>query len=206
MNIHGDSTRFGESEGQWAERKGDVGRKTNKIRDHWMSECWKPELNTRIQSPGEVGKWKLGAMWQSWKMKKCSFLRVEKSQRAGGCHFSCQTLATHFHLLHYYWSKFENIFNHVHFGVSLYALETMTSMENFVGYVPLEIVFIFWLSWWLSGKESAYHCRRHGFDPCSGKISHASEQLSLCVTTTEPVLQSFCNKRSYCDEKPTHQY
>ena len=143
MNIHGDSTRFGESEGQWAERKGDVGRKTNKIRDHWMSECWKPELNKRIQSPGEVGKWKLGAMWQSWKMKKCSFLRVEKSQRAGGCHFSCQTLATHFHLLHYYWSKFENIFNHIHFGVSLYALETMTNMENFVGYVPLEIVFLF---------------------------------------------------------------
>ena len=39
-------------------------------------------------------------------------------------------------------------------------------MENFVGYVPLEIVFFFFLlPWWLSGKESAYHCWRHEFDP-----------------------------------------
>ena len=27
--------------------------------------------------------------------------------------------------------------------------------------------------WWLSGKESACWCRRHGFDPCSRKIEHA---------------------------------
>ena len=26
------------------------------------------------------------------------------------------------------------------------------------------------LSWWLSGKESAYQCRRHGFNPWSGRI------------------------------------
>src|SRR5574340_1093436 len=26
------------------------------------------------------------------------------------------------------------------------------------------------LPWWLSGKESACQCRRHRFDPCSGKI------------------------------------
>ena len=25
-------------------------------------------------------------------------------------------------------------------------------------------------SWWLSGKESTYQCRRHGFDPWVGKI------------------------------------
>ena len=127
MNIHGDSMQFGESEGQWAEKKGDVGRKTNRIRDHWMSDCWKPELNTRIQSLGEVGKWNLGAMWHSWKMKKCSFLRVERSQRAGDCHLSCQTLATNFHFLHYYWSIFENVFNHINFGVSLYAFFIHTS-------------------------------------------------------------------------------
>ena len=29
--------------------------------------------------------------------------------------------------------------------------------------------------WWLSGKESACQCRRHGFDPWSGKIPHAAE-------------------------------
>ena len=28
----------------------------------------------------------------------------------------------------------------------------------------------------------------HGFEPCSGKIPHAMEQLSLCATTTEPAL------------------
>ena len=39
--------------------------------------------------------------------------------------------------------------------------------------------------WWLSGKESACQCRRHGFDSWSRKIP---EQLSPCATTTEPVL------------------
>ena len=43
-------------------------------------------------------------------------------------------------------------------------------------------------SWWLSGKESACQGRRYRFDPWSGRIPHASEQLSPCTTTTEPVL------------------
>ena len=30
---------------------------------------------------------------------------------------------------------------------------------------------------WLSGKESSCHCRRHGLNPWSGKIPHATEQL-----------------------------
>ena len=44
--------------------------------------------------------------------------------------------------------------------------------------------------WWFSGKESTCQCRRHGFNPWSGKIPHAAEQLSSCATATEPVLQS----------------
>ena len=32
--------------------------------------------------------------------------------------------------------------------------------------------------------------RGHGFDPWSGKIPHAVEQLSPCAKTTEPALQS----------------
>ena len=32
------------------------------------------------------------------------------------------------------------------------------------------------LPWWLSGKESACQYRRHGFNPCSGKIPHALEK------------------------------
>ena len=30
--------------------------------------------------------------------------------------------------------------------------------------------------------------RGHGFEPWSGKIPHAAEQLSPCTTTTEPAL------------------
>ena len=47
------------------------------------------------------------------------------------------------------------------------------------------------LPWWLSGKESTCQCRRHRFDPWSGKIPHAVEQLSSWATTLEPVLQSW---------------
>ena len=39
-----------------------------------------------------------------------------------------------------------------------------------------------------SGKDSACQCRRHGFDSWSRKIPAAAEQLSPCVTATEPVL------------------
>ena len=42
------------------------------------------------------------------------------------------------------------------------------------------------LPWWLSGNESACQCRRQGFDPWSGKIPHATEQVSPRATTTEP--------------------
>ena len=41
------------------------------------------------------------------------------------------------------------------------------------------------LPWWLSGEESACQCRRGGFDPWSGKIPHAAEQLSLRAATVE---------------------
>ena len=39
---------------------------------------------------------------------------------------------------------------------------------------------------WLSGKESTCQCRRHGFDPWSGKTAHAVKQPSLCAATTKP--------------------
>ena len=34
------------------------------------------------------------------------------------------------------------------------------------------------LPWWLSGKESTYRCRSHGFDPWSGKIPHAVREVA----------------------------
>ena len=44
------------------------------------------------------------------------------------------------------------------------------------------------LPWWLSGKEFTSQCRRCGFDPWSGEIPRAMEQLSFCATMTGPVL------------------
>ena len=55
------------------------------------------------------------------------------------------------------------------------------------------------LPWWFSGKGSTCQYRRHGFDPWLGKIPYATEQLSQCVTTTEPVCLEpvLYNKRSH---------
>ena len=74
---------------------------------------------------------------------------------------------------------------------------------------PLDLVnqnHLLGLPWWRSGWESACQCRGHGFEPWSGKIPHAAEQLSLCATTTEParlepVLHS---KRDRDGERPAH--
>ena len=51
----------------------------------------------------------------------------------------------------------------------------------------------------LSGKESVCQCKRIEFDPWSGKIPHAMEQLSPCATTIGPVLR---NKWGPCKENP----
>ena len=58
--------------------------------------------------------------------------------------------------------------------------------------------------WWYRGEESACQCRGHRFDPCSGRIPPASEQLSPSTTATknlvslEPVLH---DKRGQLNEK-----
>ena len=61
------------------------------------------------------------------------------------------------------------------------------------------------IPWWLSDKESACQCRRHGFNPWPGKIPDATEQLSpMCLNTEsdilEPVLHS---KRNNHSKKPS---
>ena len=61
--------------------------------------------------------------------------------------------------------------------------------------------------WWISGKESACQCRRHGFgfNPWSEKTPQASEKLSLCAYWSLPALKPMlCNKRSHHNEKPVH--
>ena len=63
------------------------------------------------------------------------------------------------------------------------------------------------LPWWRSGWESACRCRGHGFEPWSGRIPHATEQLSLWATTTEPARLEpvLRNKRGRDSERPAHR-
>ena len=63
------------------------------------------------------------------------------------------------------------------------------------------------LPWWRSGWEPACQCRGHGFEPWSGNIPHATEQLGPWATTAElaclePVLR---NKRGCDSERPAHR-
>ena len=63
------------------------------------------------------------------------------------------------------------------------------------------------LPWWRSGWESACQCRGHGFEPRSGKIPHAMEQLSPWATIAEPAhLEPVLhNKRGRDSERPAHR-
>ena len=65
----------------------------------------------------------------------------------------------------------------------------------------------FGLPWWRSGWESACQCRRHGFEPWSGKIPHATEQMGPWATITEPAHLEpvLCNKRGRDSERPAHR-
>ena len=45
---------------------------------------------------------------------------------------------------------------------------------------------------WSSGWESSSKCRLQGFDPWSGKIPHATRQLSLSATTTVAFASRTC--------------
>ena len=46
------------------------------------------------------------------------------------------------------------------------------------------------LPWWSSGGGSGCQCEGHGFDPWSGRMLHATGQLSWCTTTRARVLES----------------
>ena len=63
------------------------------------------------------------------------------------------------------------------------------------------------LPWWHSGWESACQCRGHGFEPWSGKILHATEQLGPWATTTEPARLEpvLRNKRDHDSERPAYR-
>ena len=63
------------------------------------------------------------------------------------------------------------------------------------------------LPWWRSGWESACQCRGRGFEPWSGKIPHAVEQLGPWATTAEPARLEpvLRNKRGRDGERPVHR-
>ena len=62
------------------------------------------------------------------------------------------------------------------------------------------------LPWWHSGWESACQCRGQGFEPWSGKIPHAAEQLGPWARITEPsrLEPVLHNKRGRDGERPAH--
>ena len=85
--------------------------------------------------------------------------------------------------------------------------------DNFFFFLTLQSVY-YWnlktlfsgLPWWRSGWESACQCRGHGFEPWSGKIPHAVEQLGPWATITEPAsLEPVLHKRGCDNERPTHR-
>ena len=63
------------------------------------------------------------------------------------------------------------------------------------------------LPWWRSGWESACQRRGHGFEPWSGKIPRAAEQLGPWATITEPARLEpvLRNKRGRDSERPAHR-
>ena len=63
------------------------------------------------------------------------------------------------------------------------------------------------LPWWRSAWDSACQCRGHGFEPWSGKIPHAAEQLGPWATIAEPAhLEPVLhNKRGRDSERPAHR-
>ena len=77
-------------------------------------------------------------------------------------------------------------------GLQTSSFTTWASLGNLLRNVEIQVPpEIYWvrvslktlgegLPWWLSGKESACQCKRHGFHPWTGRIQHITEQLSPC--------------------------
>ena len=72
---------------------------------------------------------------------------------------------------------------------------------------PDFIKLLIGLPWWPSGWKSACQCRGHRFDPWSGKIPRAAEELGPWATTTEPARLEpvLRNKRGRNSERPARR-
>ena len=72
------------------------------------------------------------------------------------------------------------------------------NQSNYLYFKPIPYLKVMSLGLprWHSGLESTCRCRGHGFNPWSGKIPHAAEQLNPCATTTEPVCHNYWSPRA----------
>ena len=94
--------------------------------------------------------------------------------------------------LYYIWGRVEGYKENYH---SLHIPQTDKCWHQ---WTVISYIYIMWylepplkknytgLPWWRSGWESVCQCRGHGFEPWSGKIPHAAEQLGPWATITEP--------------------
>ena len=117
--------------------------------------------------------------------------------------------ANHHNLIEIYRPLHSTTAEHTFFS-STY--KTLTKIDNILGHKTIiskffKINIIHWLPSWCSGWESACQCRGHGFEPWSGKIPHAAEQLGPWATTTEPMRLEpvLHNKRGRNSERPVHR-
>ena len=91
--------------------------------------------------------------------------------------------------------QWSNIFLIAHMIDSYHGISSFSSINDSLR-----------LPWWRSGWESVCQRRGHGFEPWSGKIPHAAEQLGPWATTTEPARLELVlhNKRGRDSERPAH--
>ena len=104
------------------------------------------------------------------------------------------------------WSQFEHLRIARFYRQDFLGFKCWAKPLQILSYLILKII-PWGLPWWRSGWESACQCRGHGFEPWSGKIPHAAEQLGPWATVTEPahlepVLR---NKRGHDGERPAHR-
>ena len=151
-------------------------------------------------------------------LQKCSYKRVSSSRNSWKRLWQVQVSGNWL----YHWTEWISIFRNLMENWWIHKSANKTSRWKKMYYMGLSelmrMILIFvtfclnkkkmWgLLWWRSGWESACQCRGHGFEPWSGRISHAAEQLGPWVTTTEPahlepVLR---NRRGRDSERPTHR-
>ena len=97
--------------------------------------------------------------------------------------------------------------SHTWVGIQVENLSLQGRSEMWKIIYSLQLKNIHGLPWWRSGWESACRCRGRGFEPWSGKIPHAADQLGPWATIAEPVRLEpvLRNKRGCDDGRPAHR-